>query len=580
MLLTGSYSRAVDEKLRIAVPKRLRDAMQCPDGGVLYIAPGTDRSLAVYTEQAFSHSPKNSPKPRPPGKKCERSCVCFMRKPNRWNWTRKAASAYRPELAGIAGLQREIVLAGSSRPPRTLGGRAVARIPRPKTTPLRRNRRNGVCRGNIYCKRSLVGRKATLTEKLCDVNACRRKKLCCDRQVREPRRRFGHLIGVVRPNARWATVLDNGKVRDAFRAICGPLRRLRRRRFRSTPPHSARTRLRSSVFEDECEQEESAFCFARTPSISTNLHTSSFAEIESPMAEANSDPYSGAAGSGVQGLEPKPGMVLVDGTLGGGGHQRALAERIAPGGLLIALDRDPRRDRCRRAIFGGCRCGWCRRIFAICPRFWSRGDSPRRWRDVGLGPVERSTGRCRAAASASPRTARWICVSTPTAGVPAWRLLERLSAEHLADLIYEFGEERYSRRIAQAVVERRRDNPVKTARDLAELVARCVPRSRDTERIHPATRTFQALRIAVNDELKSLEIALRRIPDCLRPGGRLAIISFHSLEDRRVKEAFQGDARLNVLTRRPLCGPTPRKPSEIPAPAARNSASPKGGNRV
>jgi 16S rRNA (cytosine1402-N4)-methyltransferase len=140
----------------------------------------------------------------------------------------------------------------------------------------------------------------------------------------------------------------------------------------------------------------------------------------------------------------------------------------------------------------------------------------------------------------------------PTEGIPAWRLLERLSAEHLADLIYEFGEERFSRRIARAIIERRRDNPVRTSRDLAEVVARCVPRSRDTERIHPATRTFQALRIAVNEELKSLEIALRRIPDCLKIGGRLAIISFHSLEDRRVKEAFQSDVRLKALAKRPI----------------------------
>ena len=92
---------------------------------------------------------------------------------------------------------------------------------------------------------------------------------------------------------------------------------------------------------------------------------------------------------------------------------------------------------------------------------------------------------------------------------------------------------------------------MKTAADLAELVRRCVPRSRH-DRIDPATRTFQALRIAVNDELKSLEIALRRLPDCLRPGGRLAVISFHSLEDRRVKEAFRDDPRLTPLTRKPV----------------------------
>ena len=140
----------------------------------------------------------------------------------------------------------------------------------------------------------------------------------------------------------------------------------------------------------------------------------------------------------------------------------------------------------------------------------------------------------------------------PMRGEPARRLINRLSAEHLADLIYHYGEERYSRRVAQAIVEQRREKPIETAAELAELVRRCVPRSR-VERIDPATRTFQALRIAVNDELKSLEIALRRLPDCLRPGARLAVISFHSLEDRRVKEAFRDDPRLQVLTRKPVC---------------------------
>jgi 16S rRNA (cytosine1402-N4)-methyltransferase len=139
----------------------------------------------------------------------------------------------------------------------------------------------------------------------------------------------------------------------------------------------------------------------------------------------------------------------------------------------------------------------------------------------------------------------------PQRGEPAWRLLERLSAEHLADVIYQYGEERFSRRIAREIVERRRTQPIRTARELAELVRRCVPRAKHHQ-IDPATRTFQALRIAVNEELKSLEIALRRLPDCLVPGGRLAIISFHSLEDRLVKVAFRADPRLQVVTRRPL----------------------------
>ena len=102
---------------------------------------------------------------------------------------------------------------------------------------------------------------------------------------------------------------------------------------------------------------------------------------------------------------------------------------------------------------------------------------------------------------------------------------------------------------------------------MAELVRKCVPPTRG-QRIDPATRTFQALRIAVNDELKSLEIALRRIPDCLRPGARLAVISFHSLEDRRVKDAFRADQRLKVLTRKPVC-PDEKELAENPRCAAR-----------
>ena len=140
----------------------------------------------------------------------------------------------------------------------------------------------------------------------------------------------------------------------------------------------------------------------------------------------------------------------------------------------------------------------------------------------------------------------------PLSGQPASQLVNRLSAEALADLIYAYGEERHSRRIGRAIVARRREKRIETAQDLAAIVRRCVPRGRGPQRIDPATRTFQALRIAVNEELKSLEIALRRLPDCLKPGGRIAIISFHSLEDRRVKEAFRDDPRLNPLTIKPI----------------------------
>jgi 16S rRNA (cytosine1402-N4)-methyltransferase len=260
------------------------------------------------------------------------------------------------------------------------------------------------------------------------------------------------------------------------------------------------------------------------------------------------------------GLSPQPGGVFVDGTLGGGGHTRALAERVGPSGTIISLDRDPAAIEAATRHLAD---------LPVKPLQANFCDLPEVLAELGVAAVDgilldlglssdqlADLERGFSFSSTGPLDLRF----NPMQGKPAWRLLERLSAEHLADLIYAYGEERYSRRIARAIVERRRDHPVQTAAELAELVRGCVPRApcthgRRHDRIDPATRTFQALRIAVNDELKSLEIALRRLPDCLRPGGRLAVISFHSLEDRRVKEAFRGDPRLTPLTRKPLTPP-------------------------
>jgi 16S rRNA (cytosine1402-N4)-methyltransferase len=253
----------------------------------------------------------------------------------------------------------------------------------------------------------------------------------------------------------------------------------------------------------------------------------------------------------LEGLQPKPGDVFVDGTLGGGGHARALAERVGPSGTVIALDRDPAAIEAAKTLLPHS---------PVRPFQGNFCDLPEILVELGVEAVDGILLDLGLSSDQLADSERGFSFSAtgpldlrfdPTRGKPAWRMLQRISAEHLADLIYQYGEERYSRRIARAIVERRQDEPIETAADLAELVRRCVPRSRH-DRIDPATRTFQALRIAVNDELKSLEIALRRLPDCLRPGGRLAVISFHSLEDRRVKEAFRDDQRLTVLTRKPL----------------------------
>jgi len=141
----------------------------------------------------------------------------------------------------------------------------------------------------------------------------------------------------------------------------------------------------------------------------------------------------------------------------------------------------------------------------------------------------------------------------PEAGETAAELIDRLEENELADLIYAYGEERLSRRIARRLVaERPWSGSGRSSGDLAYVIAGCFPPPARRGRIHPATRTFQALRIAVNDELGQLDRLLQRAPDWLVPGGILAIISFHSLEDRRVKTAFLADERLERVTRKPL----------------------------
>jgi 16S rRNA (cytosine1402-N4)-methyltransferase len=140
----------------------------------------------------------------------------------------------------------------------------------------------------------------------------------------------------------------------------------------------------------------------------------------------------------------------------------------------------------------------------------------------------------------------------PTRGEPASMLVRRLHERDLADIFWRFGEERHSRRVARKIVEIRKHEPLDTTRQLADLVRRCVPWPKGQRHaIDPATRVFQALRIAVNDELGALERFLQALPDCLKPGGRVAIISFHSLEDRLVKHALRDREVFEALTKKP-----------------------------
>ena len=251
-------------------------------------------------------------------------------------------------------------------------------------------------------------------------------------------------------------------------------------------------------------------------------------------------------------LAIEPGMTVVDGTLGGGGHTRLMVEAVGPTGRVIALDRDPAAIERGARELAGKPIRFAQANFCDLPEVLDAVELKRVDRvllDVGLSSDQLADPtRGFSFDSDGPLDLRF----DPTEGEPAWRMINRLRPETLADIIYEFGEERFSRRIARRIADARGLTPIRSSRDLARVVMSAVPRKKTPSRIHPATRTFQALRIAVNEELKSLRIALERIPACLSPGGRLAVISFHSLEDRLVKEAFRNRQVWENLTKSPI----------------------------
>ena len=246
--------------------------------------------------------------------------------------------------------------------------------------------------------------------------------------------------------------------------------------------------------------------------------------------------------------------VIVDGTYGGGGHAALLLETLpADQGHLVGLDRDPavservesEQHDPRLNVFLG---SYEKAPQALAALELSIADGA--VLDLGLSSDQladphRGFSFTRASAELDLRF-------DPESGQSAAQWLAWNKEADIANAIYRYGEERYSRRIAREIVaRRRREASVKTVEDLVDVCKRCVPRSKNHD-IHPATRTFQALRIAVNRELEVLERLLQRAPDWLVPHGLLGIISFHSLEDRRVKRAFVEDQRLERITRKPL----------------------------
>jgi 16S rRNA (cytosine1402-N4)-methyltransferase len=254
----------------------------------------------------------------------------------------------------------------------------------------------------------------------------------------------------------------------------------------------------------------------------------------------------------IEWLAPQPGGTFIDGTLGGGGHTRLLAEKVGKDGLVVGLDRDPSVVARAEEQLQGLPVAVAHANYADLPEVLAELKLTQVdgiLLDLGLSSDQLADHhRGFSFAADGPLDLRF----DPSSGQPAWQLLARLAERPLADILYRYGEERHSRRIARRIVQQREKQPIRTAEQLAQIVRASTPRLKGRPRIDPATRTFQALRIAVNEELKWLEVALERLPGYLAPGGRLAVISFHSLEDRLVKNGFREDARLEVLTPKPL----------------------------
>ena len=235
----------------------------------------------------------------------------------------------------------------------------------------------------------------------------------------------------------------------------------------------------------------------------------------------------------VEGLAVREGGRYLDGTFGRGGHARAVLSRLGAGGHLLLMDRDP------QAIAAACE------AFAADPRVAIRHanfSSLAEWDETaaGLDGVLLDLGVSSPQLDEAERGFSFMADAPldmrmdPTQGESAAEFLARADEREIADVLWVYGEERFSRKIARAIVEQRKETPISRTGELAALVERLIGRREPGK--HPATRTFQALRIRVNGELDALRQGLQAALDRLKPGGRLSVISFHSLEDRMVKQ--------------------------------------------
>ncbi|MEO1402018.1 MAG: 16S rRNA (cytosine(1402)-N(4))-methyltransferase RsmH [Cyanobacteria bacterium J06635_1] len=270
------------------------------------------------------------------------------------------------------------------------------------------------------------------------------------------------------------------------------------------------------------------------------------------------------------GLNLHPASVYLDATVGGGGHSRLILE-AEPSVRLVAIDQDRMALQAARANlteFGDRVTFWQGNFADYEPSDDLKFDGI--LADLGVSSPQLDTPE---RGFSFRQTAPLDMRMDQTQALTAADIVNHWDEKSLADLFFNEGEERLSRRIARRIVERR---PFQTTTELAEVIAYSVPTKYRHGRIHPATRVFQALRIAVNRELVVLEHWLAKAPQWLKPGGRLVMISFHSLEDRRVKHGFRGHELLKVMTKKPIVA----TPEEVAANVRSRSAKLRVAERI
>jgi 16S rRNA (cytosine1402-N4)-methyltransferase len=254
-------------------------------------------------------------------------------------------------------------------------------------------------------------------------------------------------------------------------------------------------------------------------------------------------------------LNPQTGQVIIDCTVGGGGHASKIMSKIKPNGLLIGIDKDMEILQTAKQHLSE-----IGNIFKLYHADYSEIDEV--LRQAGTDKVNGVLLDLGSSSMQFDQADRGFSFSKEgpldmrmdrSQGITAKDLIHRLSEQKLEELFSKYGEERWSRRIARAILKEENDTGITSTRQLANIIERAVPRGKS--KIHPATRVFQALRIAVNKELESLEVFLNKIHNYMTVGARIVVISFHSLEDRIVKNKFSERAKQNIfqiLTKKPI----------------------------